>query len=440
MKQAAARGRGRADVRRALKIINLSGFARFQDIVASGRDRHGDDPPFDPVKIDLDLGRRDRARGRGRSGRLLRCDTGDGFGGQARLLVAFPGEGIGRVLGQGHDVNRARQPGVELGQVEPLIDRTGIGRGEKVKELAGGVENRPVGLAQTVGHGERLVLGDGIDEDPLKIRGGAQGIGQPFSVGRPGRRTFPPPELIIGPDFLDVAFLQVENVNRPGVVMESDPPAVGRPDRRFVEAGAGKGIAPGRPFSVLGTDLEGVFPGGIGEIRDRFSVGRPERGPFMGPRRPGQVAGIPFLGRDGHDLAPELEDGPGPGGRELAVADPLGPLGRPLPELGRVGRDPDLKAGRGPGNGVKEMKRPGLLVNDPAVSGRGAENGEILMAGQGLDFPGPGVVAVNVELPVPVGPKVDLVPDPHRAGVVAAALGLGDFFVRQVVEVDDPDS
>ncbi len=85
------------------------------------------------------------------------------------------------------------------------------------------------------------------------------------------------------------------------------------------------------------------------------------------------------------------------------------------------------------------MKRPGLLVNDPAVSGRGAENGEILMAGQGLDFPGPGVVAVNVELPVPVGPKVDLVPDPHRAGVVAAALGLGDFFVRQVVEVDDPD-
>ncbi|OQB54797.1 MAG: hypothetical protein BWX98_02219 [Candidatus Aminicenantes bacterium ADurb.Bin147] len=61
------------------------------------------------------------------------------------------------------------------------------------------------------------------------------------------------------------------------------------------------------------------------------------------------------------------------------------------------------------------------------------------MAGQGLDFPAPGVVAVDVELPVPVGPKVDHVPDPHRAGIVAAALGLGNFFVRQVVEVDDPD-
>ena len=49
------------------------------------------------------------------------------------------------------------------------------------------------------------------------------------------------------------------------------------------------------------------------------------------------------------------------------------------------------------------------------------------------------IVRVQVELAVAIGEEVDRLADPHRLGVVAAAGGLGDLLVRQVIELEDPD-
>ena len=55
---------------------------------------------------------------------------------------------------------------------------------------------------------------------------------------------------------------------------------------------------------------------------------------------------------------------------------------------------------------------------------------------RGLGVP---VVRVEVELAIAVGQEIDRLADPHRLGVVAAPGGLGDLFVRKVIEIEHPD-
>ena len=61
------------------------------------------------------------------------------------------------------------------------------------------------------------------------------------------------------------------------------------------------------------------------------------------------------------------------------------------------------------------------------------------MVGASVDVLRAAIVRVEVELAVAVREEVDRLADPHRLGVVAAARGLGDLLVRQVVELEDPD-
>ena len=75
----------------------------------------------------------------------------------ALLLVALLGQRRRGVLGQGDDIDGVGLAHVGVRQVEPLLDRAGVGRGEEVEVLAGGVEDRLARLAQAVGDGDTSV-------------------------------------------------------------------------------------------------------------------------------------------------------------------------------------------------------------------------------------------------------------------------------------------
>lgn len=57
------------------------------------------------------------------------------------------------------------------------------------------------------------------------------------------------------------------------------------------------------------------------------------------------------------------------------------------------------------------------------------------MLGELADPPGTAIVGKEVEFAVSVRAEVERLPDPHRVGVVASALGLGDLLHRMVTEV-----
>ncbi len=85
------------------------------------------------------------------------------------------------------------------------------------------------------------------------------------------------------------------------------------------------------------------------------------------------------------------------------------------------------------------MEPPGLLVDDPTRSGGGAQHREILMLGDPRDVPGPGVVGMDVEFPVPIRAEIDAVADPHGVRVVRAPLRLRHLHDGVIRDVIDPD-
>ena len=140
--------------------------------------------------------------------------------------------------------------------VEPVLDRPGVGRGQEIKVLAAGVEDRLAGLGQAVGQGVGLVLVAGN-------RARSSGSRRCWSACRPAtssRATSLSLRVLdravdrLGGDPLDRAGGQVDPVERPGVVDEGDLLAVGRPDRPLVEAGPLEGIDPALALAVLGAD------------------------------------------------------------------------------------------------------------------------------------------------------------------------------------------
>ena len=110
--------------------------------------------------------------------------------------------------------------------------------------------------------------------------------------------------------------------------------------------------------------------------------GRPGRGPLVNAGRVGQVPRVALLGRDGDDLAAELDDGPRPARRDADVADVLRPLGEPRPGLHEVGGDADpepLRLGR---VGFEGVQVPGLLEDDRPGPGADVQDREIGEAGE----------------------------------------------------------
>ena len=48
-------------------------------------------------------------------------------------------------------------------------------------------------------------------------------------------------------------------------------------------------------------------------------------------------------------------------------------------------------------------------------------------------------IGIEVEFAVSVGTEIDLIPEPHRIGIIASPFGLGDFLERIVACFQDPD-
>ena len=107
--------------------------------------------------------------------------------------------------------------------------------------------------------------------------------------------------------------------------------------------------------------------------------------------------------------------------------------------LGQVGGHADLQPRRLARSRVEDVKVARLLVDHLARAGRGALDRETRVVGAPGDRLGLGVVRVEVELAVAIGEEVDGLADPHRLGVVAAAVRLGDLLVREVGELEHPD-
>ena len=85
------------------------------------------------------------------------------------------------------------------------------------------------------------------------------------------------------------------------------------------------------------------------------------------------------------------------------------------------------------------MEIAGLLEDDLPGAGGGVEDGEVAEARQRLDLFRLAVEREQVELSVPVGEEIHLIPQPHRFDVIRAALGLGDFFDRIIAHLEDPN-
>ena len=309
--------------------------------------------------------------------------------------------------------------------------------------LALGVEGRLVDVAQPVRDGERLVLVERVDVDAPEEGRRDEGVGDPLGIGAPGRahrRLAAGDVERLGGDPLHGPGLDVEPEERERVVGEGDLGAVGRPVRRAVEARAAELELLHVAAAVLGPDVEGVFAGFVGEIGDGLPVGRPGRIALVDARSHRQVAGIALLGRDGDDLAPELEDGPRAGRRHAVGEDPLGALDVAFAELGQVGGDADDEPAGSALGDIVEVERAGLLEDDLAGPGRGREDREVLELGQLVDLLRRGIEGEQVELAVAVGAEDDLAADPHRVDVVRPARGLGQLLDALIPGVEDPDA
>ena len=85
------------------------------------------------------------------------------------------------------------------------------------------------------------------------------------------------------------------------------------------------------------------------------------------------------------------------------------------------------------------MNPAGLLVNHLAGAGGGTGDREGIVVGAACYFLRVSIKRIEVELAIAIRQEVHRIVDPHRLSVVATVRGLGDFFVRQVVQLEDPD-
>jgi len=183
--------------------------------------------------------------------------------------------------------------------------------------------------------------------------------------------------------------------------------------------------------------VQGVLARLVREVGDAGAVGGPGRRALMHAWGAGQVADIPLVGGDGHDLAAGLEHGPHACGRQAGVADRargLHPAGPHLGEVAPQGDGHPLAARR---LQVVQVQTAELLVGDGAGPGRGALEIEALVLDDLADLAGGGVVGKERERAVPVGEEVDRVAHPH--GVVVVGVVARDLLAGEAVEGDDPD-
>ncbi len=319
--------------------------------------------------------------------------------------------------------------------------RSGVGRGEEVEEFAVPVEGGVRDVRKAVRERVRLVLAHGVDERGADVRGARERVSHPARVGRP--RAAEPPRLFrsvaaLSRDLLRGAAREVHDPQCQGVVGEDDLLSVGREDEVVVETRARDLDLPRRAPAVLRAHDELVLAALVGDVGDLLAVRRPGGRALVRGGRLREVAGIALFGRNGHDLAPELERGARAGGGEGGAADPLRAFRPARARLEKVARDRDGKVGRLLRGEVEKVERARLLVDDASRRRRRVEDGEVLEVGQALERLRLCVVGIDVELAVAVGAQIESPADPHRVHVVATRRGLGNAVDRVRRDVEEP--
>ena len=141
---------------------------------------------------------------------------------------------------------------------------------------------------------------------------------------------------------------------------------VRRPRRRIIKS---RGIAEidfaNRPEAALLADVQRVFSGLIGKIRNRFSIRRPRGIALHHGRGVGQIADVALLGRHGQNLPPHAEHRASACRRNVRGADsPRLDFQEVRADFCEIGYRLDIQCAVVSGVQVQQMQRSELLVDN----------------------------------------------------------------------------
>src|SRR5262245_29702109 len=115
--------------------------------------------------------------------------------------------------------------------------------------------------------------------------------------------------------------------------------------------------------------MELVFSAFIGEVRDGFSVRRPDRRSLVHAGGVGQVARIAFFSRNRDDFAAKFENGSRASWRNRSIAYVAIPFYVTRPSSDEVCRNADGQLGAASLFGIENMQAARLLIDDHASPG-----------------------------------------------------------------------
>jgi hypothetical protein len=257
-------------------------------------------------------------------------------------------------------------------------------------------------------------------------------VSEPLTIRRPFAGYVAIPHLVgvlIDTDLL--AGIEVDVPEGGETVDERDLFAVGREARRGVKAGLECNLA-NFASAVLRAEVESVLAGFVGQVSDRFAVGRPTRLALHDAGRIRKIAGVAFFCGYCEDLTPNGEGHTGGIRRKRREAQLFGDIDEARAQFGEVALNVNGDRLRFAGFEVVKVNAAELLV-DNGVRSEGcrleieATVGNGLMNGLGLD-----VVGVEGDWAVAVGKEVDVVAGPHGVEVVGVRAGyFGDCGIRE---------
>ncbi len=154
----------------------------------------------------------------------------------------------------------------------------------------------------------RLAVGERVHEYRVHVIRQRLGIGNPAAVGRPARIERVAEAVDRHFDRFGVARLEIHYPKLVFLIGEKHLFAIRRPGKLVVIGVVLAERDPARRAgAVLGADVEIVFAGRVGEIRDRLAVRRPRHTSVHGARAVRQVDDAAVLGGHGENIAVRRE-------------------------------------------------------------------------------------------------------------------------------------
>ena len=146
------------------------------------------------------------------------------------------------------------------------------------------------------------------------------------------------------------------SINRATLIRKEDLFRIRRPRRAEAKRPTVLRKLPRLFFAIRLFDIQFVFAGRIGEIRDPLAVGAPGRIALGRAAGPCQIPRTPSLGRDGPDVAAGLEQGALTRRRNVPGGDELVCLDQPRSKLGPIAGDHDVHGPRFAACQVEKIK------------------------------------------------------------------------------------